>query len=270
MHIRSFAAVAATTIAALAAWPAAGGGAQIPQLPKVPKFTSYPITIDAAGYVDFNWTWDSQETCIPGYAKTVSEELSFELGKPRRTVVNAVGGAVTMPFALGGEATTKATVAGFHTTNYCPPTAPSPEPPEPECKTLKGKLGVALLPQLEVHEDGDLAPLGRGVVLAVVRRGGGSQSSSCLENRPTLRPVDEDEGVQVETLPLPGGGLTVPLTNATKFWGLKPGGRLSRTITIGGGCDRVTAQTAQASGLSEHVKRCTISGKIVVVIKRLP
>lgn len=272
MPIRSFAAVVVTSIAALAAWPTAGGGAQVPRiphLPKVPKITSYPVTIDAAGYVDFNWTWDSQQTCVPGYAKTVSEELSFELGRPRRTAVNIVGGAVTMPFAIGGEAKSKATVSGFRTTNYCPPTPPEPEPPEPDCKTLKGKLGVVLLPQAEAGEDGDLAPLGRGVMFAVVRRGGGSQTPACLEYRPSLIPVEESRGVQIETLPLPSGGLTVPLANATKFWSLKPGKRLSRTITIGGGCEGVTTQTAQASVLSENVKRCTIKGKIVVVIKRL-
>lgn len=269
MPIRSFAAFVATTIAALAAWPAAGGGAPIPHLPKVPKITSYPVTIDVAGYVDFNWTWDSQETCYPGYAKTVAEELSFELGKPRRSVVNVVGGAVAMPFAIGGEATSKVTADAFRTTNYCPPTAPNPDPPEPDCKTLRGELGVVLIPQAEAQDDGDLTSLGRGVMLSIVRRGGGSQTASCLQDRPTLRPVKKDEGVQIETLPLPSGGLTLPLTNATKFWALKPGGRLSRTITIGGGCDRATTQTATASGLSEHIKRCTISGKVVVVVKRV-
>ncbi len=268
MPTRSFAAVIVTAIAAFAALPVAGGGAQIPHLPKLPKATAYPVTIDVAGYVDFNWTWDSQQKCIPGYAKTVSEELSFELGKPRRSVLNVVGGAVSMPFAIGGEAKSKATVDGFQTTNYCPPTAPNPEPPKPNCKTLKGKLAVVLLPQAEAHGEGDLTPLGRGAMLSVIRKGGGSQTHSCLENRPTLHPVDEDQSVQIETLPLPGGGLTVPLANATKFWGLKPGGRLSRTITIAGGCDAVTTQTAQAS-LSTNIKRCTIKGKIVVVIKRL-
>jgi hypothetical protein len=106
-------------------------------------------------------------------------------------------------------------------------------------------------------------------MLSVVRKGGGSQPLSCLENRPTLTPVDEDRSVQIETLPRPGGGLTLPLTNGTQFWSLKPGGRLSRTITIAGGCEAVTTQTAQASTLSSNIKRCTIKGKVVVVIKRL-
>jgi hypothetical protein len=236
----------------------------------VPKFTSYPVTIDAAGYVDFNWTWDDQQVCIPGYSKTVSEELSFELGKPQRSVANVIGGAVSMPFAIGGEAKHKAAVGGFHTTNYCPPTPAQPEPPEPSCKTLKGKLGVLLTPQVEDQGNDDLAPLGRGVMVSFIRRSGGTQTPSCMENRPVLQAANHKQGVNVGTLPHPGGELMVPLgASGARFWSLKPGQRLARTITIGGGCDSVTAQTAIASRLSEHIKRCTIRGKIVVVIKRL-
>jgi hypothetical protein len=271
MPSRSFAAVVVAAIAALAALPAAAGSAQlpkIPQLPKVPKITSYPVTVDAAGYVDFNWTWDDQQVCIPGYSKTVSEELSFELGKPRRSVANVIGGNVSMPFAIGGEATHKATVGGFHTTNYCPPTPAQPEPPEPSCKTLKGKLGVLVTSQIE-EGDNDLAPLGRGVMVSFIRKGGGVQTPSCMEDRPVLRAANEEQGMNVGTLPQPGGELMVPLgATGNRFWSLKPGQRLSRTITIGGGCDSVTTQTAIASRLSEHIKRCTVSGKIVVVIKR--
>jgi hypothetical protein len=273
MPFRPLAAVVVAAIAALGALPTAAGSAQlpkIPQLPKVPKVISYPVTIDAAGYVDFNWTWDDQQVCIPGYSKTVSEELSFELGKPQRSVVNVIGGGVTMPFAIGGEAKHKATAGGFHTTNYCPPTRPEPEPPEPSCQTLKGKLGVVLTPQVEDQGDVNLAPLGRGVMVSFIRKGGASQTPSCLENRPVLRAANEKQGVNVGTLPQPGGELMVPLgANATRFWGLKPGQRLSRTITIGGGCDTVNVKTAIASRLSENIKRCTIGGKIVVVIKRL-
>ncbi|MGC1166843.1 MAG: hypothetical protein WA862_12110 [Solirubrobacterales bacterium] len=272
MSLRTFAAVVVTAIAALGALPSAAGSVtipRIPKLPKVPKIDSYPVTIDAAGYVDFNWTWDDQQACIPGYAKTVSEELSFELGKPRRAVVNIIGGAVTMPFAIGGEAKHKASVGGFQTTNYCPPTRPEPEPPEPDCRTLKGKLGVLLTPQVEDQGDVDLAPLGRGVMVSFIRKGGASQTQSCLENRPTLRAANEKQGANVGTLPLPGGELMVPLgANAPRFLSLKPGQRLSRTITIGGGCDTIKVQTAIASRLSESIKRCTIAGKIVVVIKR--
>lgn len=250
----------------MALWPASGAGFKIPDLPKTPKVTSYPITIDAAGYVDFEWTWDNRQPCIPGYAKTVSEELSFELGRPRRTVVNAVGGAVSTPFAIGGEAKLKTKLSGYQTSNYCPPAKLAPEPPAPECKPLDGKLGVILSPQGSNEDDGDVVPLGRGVLVSFIRKSNTAQSPACLEGRPRPRAIQESRGVLVETTPIPSGLLTVPLANGTKFWGLKPGQRLSRTIKIGGGCDTVTAQ---ASRLSEYVKRCTIGGRIVVVIKRL-
>lgn len=227
--------------------------------------TAYPVTVDAAGYVDFAWTWDNRQDCIPGYAKSVSEELSFEFGKPVRTAVNVVGGTVTMPFALGGEAKLKATAGGFQTSNYCPPTAPQPEPSEPECKTLTGKLGATLAPE-EYSGDDDLAPLGNGVLITFLRRGGGMEPASCLENRPSVYPVQKDKGVIVDTTATLGP-LTVPLgVNSTKFWSLKPGERISRSIRIGGGCDTATAT---ASALSTYIKRCTVGGRIVVVIKRL-
>jgi hypothetical protein len=252
--------------AAGALWPAAGAGLKIPDLPKAPKVTTYPVTIDAAGYVDFEWTWDNRQDCIPGYAKTVSEELSFELGRPRRTVVNAVGGMVSTPFAIGGEAKVKTKLSGYQTSNYCPPAKLVPDPPAPECKPLGGKLGVTLTPQGSADDDGNVAPLGRGVLASFIRKSSTGQTPACMEGRPKLRAIQEGNGVLVDTAPLPGGLLTVPLANATKFWGLKPGQRLSRTIKIGGGCETVTAQ---ASRLSDYVKRCTIGGRIVVVIKRL-
>jgi hypothetical protein len=250
----------------VAGWPATSGGVKIPDLPKVPKVTSYPVTIDTAGYVDFEWTWDNQQTCIPGYAKTVSEELSFELGRPRRSVVNVVGGAVSMPFAIGGEAKLKAKAGGFKTTNFCPPTAPEPEPSEPDCRTLNGRLGATLSPEATDESDATLVPLGHGVLFTLIRKGGGSEPQSCIENRPTVHSVQDKKGANIETTSQLGP-LSVPLgASSTKFWSLKPGGRISRTIKIGGGCDTATAQ---ASRLSSSIKRCTIGGRIVVVIKRL-
>lgn len=250
----------------MAAWPATSGAFKIPTLPKVPKVTSYPVTVDTAGYVDFEWTWDNRQPCIPGYAKTVSEEFSFELGKPERGVAHLIGGAVDIPFVTGGEAKLKAKLGGYQTTNYCYPTPLVPEPPEPECKTLAGKLSVVVSPQGSNDDDGDVVPLGRGVLISLIRKSNTSQTQSCLKGRPAPHAIQENQGVYVDTTPQPQGLLTVPLANATKFWGLKPGDRLSRTIKIGGGCDTITAQ---ASRLSDNIKRCTIGGRIVVVIKRL-
>jgi hypothetical protein len=263
--------IAALLLVAVAVWPAAGGGAKVPNIPnipgvpKVPKFTSYPVTIDAAGFVDFEWTWDDRQACIPSYAKTVSEELSFEFGRPVRTSVHVVGGAVSMPFAIGGEAKLKAKASGFQENNYCPPTAPEPAEEAPDCRTLTGKLGATLSPEADDASGGGLVPLGQGVMINFIRKGGGMEPTSCTKNRPRLDAVQKKKGVNVETT-ASLGPLTVPLTTDAKFWSLKPGGRISRTIRIGGGCEGVTAT---ASRLSPYVTRCTISGRVVVVIKRL-
>ncbi len=224
------------------------------------------MTIDVAGYVDFNWTYDSTQTCIPGYAKTVSEELSFEFGKPQRSVVNIVGGSVSMPFAIGGQAKLKAKVDGFQTTNYCLPTAPEPEPEAPDCRTVTGKLAALLTAEIPSKSHEELAPLGQGVLLTLVRKSKTSQSHSCLANRPTVTSLKDDKGVHIDTTPLPQGSLAVPLVNSTKFWALTPGGRISRRIKIGGGCETATAHSSR---LDSSIKRCTIGGTVVVVVKRL-
>jgi hypothetical protein len=156
--------------------------------------------------------------------------------------------------------------SGYQTTNYCPPTPPEPEPPEPDCKTLKGKLSASLAPEAVDENDEALVPLGTGVLVTLLRKGGGLESPACLENRPRLRSVFDEKGGSIETT-APLGRLTLPLTNSTKFWSLKPGGRISRTIKIGGGCDTVTVATS--SRLPTNIKRCTIAGRVVVVIKRL-
>ncbi len=262
-----FGLLAAFVILAVAVWPATGSGFKIPKLPKTPKITSYPVTVDVAGYVDFEWTFDNRSDCYPGYAKSVTEELSFEFGRPVRTSVNVFDGAVTMPYATGGEAKVKVKAGGFQTTNYCPPTAPNPEPPDPDCRTLTGKLGATLLPEPTEGGDDALVPLGHGVNLTLIRKGGGLASQSCLKDRPRLRSPLEDKGVSIETT-APLGPLTVPLgSSSAKFTSLKRNDRISRTIKIGGGCASPTVATS--SRLSEYITRCTIAGRIVVVIKRV-
>jgi hypothetical protein len=261
---RLISAVALSTVVVVVALPASSAGVTIPHLPKAPKFTSYPVTIDVAGYVDFKWTWDNRQHCVPGYAKTVNEELSFELGKPRRARVNIVEDAVAMNYATGGQAKVKATLGGFQTTNYCPPTPLAPEPPAPNCRTLRGKLGVLLTPQPK-EGDSEHAALRRGVLITIQRKGKSAQTPACLSDRPKLEAVDEDQGVHVDTGPHPYGAIGVPVANAIDFWKLKRGRRISRTIKIGGGCDTITAHT---SSLPSEITSCTIRGKLVVVIKR--
>jgi hypothetical protein len=93
-----------------------------------------------------------------------------------------------MPFAIGGEAKLKAKAGGFQTTNYCPPTAPNPEPSEPDCRTLQGKLGATLSPEAPDEGDEALVPLGAGVLITLIRKGGGSEPLSAA-TRPRRRPA---------------------------------------------------------------------------------
>ena len=245
----------------------AAGGAQRTTLIKIPKVTTYPVSIDVAGYIDFDWTFDSRRPCIPGYAVTINEELSLELGKPRHSVVNVFGGDVTMPFAIGGQMKLKTIAKGFQTSNYCDPTPPAPEPKEPECRTLTGKLGVVLSPQKLSKAEEETAPLRRDVLISFARRSGSSQSASCLAGRPTPEAINESKGVYIDTTPRAYSYTALPLrASALDFAHLKPGKKIAEKIAISGGCDRITAS---ASALSENIKRCTVKGRVVVVIKRL-
>jgi hypothetical protein len=256
---RFLVAVVFAAIAELAVLPAANGGTGGRENLTIFRLTeSYPVTVEVSGHVDFDWTWDSRRECAPGYAKTTDEELSLTLGKPRRSVVSIIDRRVTMPAAVGGQAKLEADVSGFDTTNYCPPTAPFPEPPEPTCKTLKGKLAVALSPTV--------GPRRRDVLIHFARRNNKHQDFSCLRDRPVPVPVRSSEGIYVDTTPQPYGEFQVPLKASwAHFFFLKPGERLKERIKIHGRCDRVTAR---ASALPEEIKSCTLGGRIVVTIKR--
>jgi hypothetical protein len=254
--------VALLAALSLALLPGAGE-ARLPHIPKglphFPKVKQYPATIDAAGYVELRWTYDELTPCLPTYAKTVEEEFSFELGRPRRVKVALVGGALVVHPVEGGSAVVASRLSNYKFNNYCHPTPKVPEPPEPSCKTLRGKLGVGLA---AVEEESELTPLSLPVVVALYRNGGGAQPGSCLKDRPKLTTVGEDDGYEVQ----PQGGLTVPLgVQDVKFWRLRVGGKIQRTIAIGGGCEGITAR---ASTLSPHVKHCSIRGKVHVVVKR--
>jgi hypothetical protein len=266
MWPRSLSAVVAVT-AALTGLASASSGADTPARIKIPKVTRYPVKVDVAGYVDLDWAWDSTRPCAPGYVKTVNEELSFELGKPRRSTVTVVNGKVTMPAAIGGQAKLKAALERFGTSNYCPPTVP--DPPRPVCKTLGGKLGVTLGPEKLTKEEKELSPLaGQPVLILLTRHGGGRQTYSCASERPTPRAIDAGRGVRMETLLVPTASwIAVPIKpRSLAFSELKRGERLSTKVKIRGRCDRIAAH---ASALPEGITNCTVRGKIVVTIKRV-
>ncbi|MFN8217760.1 MAG: hypothetical protein U0R71_14295 [Solirubrobacterales bacterium] len=248
-------------VAALALVAGGAGAVSIPKIPKAPKVVEYPVTIDVAGYLEYKWTVDGRSKCSPGYAKTIDEELSFELGKPRASKIAVVGGDVVMTPKTGGQAKLRATVSGFQTTNYCPPSQPV-EIPKPECKNLSGRLGVALSPLAKTAEEGGLVPLGQETLVTLWRTGGQAQSRSCLTDRPDIEAEREEDGFKLD----PYGGIVVTsgISN-TELFKLKPGHREVGRTKISGGC---RLAHAHASFVAANVTSCTLEGSIVTIVKR--
>lgn len=259
--------LALTALAAAAlALPAGGAGVTIPKGIKTAKVTQYPVTIDAVGYLDHTWTWDTTKPCSPGSAKTIDESLTFELGRPKAAKVSVVNGKVILFPVTGGDATLETELSNWRTTNYCPPTDPLPEPPEPVCtKKLKGKVGVGITPVKEEGGEDDPAPLVRQTQVSVFRVKATPQTVSCQENRPAIKAESEaTKGWHAE----PQVGIAAPL-GATdwQFVKLKVGETLRRTVRISGGCGRVSFG-AGASAVSPYIRSCVIKGKVVVIVKR--
>lgn len=246
----------------LAAAPAAASAAK---LPRMPKATAYPASIDVAGYVDFSWNYDDTKACAPGEDMAIDEELSFELSRPRRVVLQVIGGAVMTSFARGGTAKLKSGSRGYRTTNYCPPTRPAKLPDPPACGTLAGRARVHLSP--EPQESDDLVPLARGVMLNIGRLGGGRQDMTCMRHRPTLQPP---YGTILDTLPFTEETISLPLGQLSmKLAKLRVGQRISRVVTLGPGCDPARVR-AGAARLDSNIRRCTLQGRVVVTVRRLP
>ena len=252
--------------AALLVLPAATGAVTIPKWVKTAKVTQYPVTIDAVGYVDHTWTWDETEPCQPGYAKTIDESLTFELGRPQAAKVGIVNGKVMLYPVSGGEATVQTELSNWRTTNYCPPDEPRPEPPEPVCKKrMTGKMLIGITP---VKEDfgGDLDRLTHRTQFLISRAKVSPQNSSCLDKRPGISTEGSaTNGWAVD----PYVGATGPL-GATdwQFLKLRVGETMKRTIPISGGCGKASFGGAGASAIDPHIRSCVIKGKVVVMIKR--
>lgn len=252
-------------VATALALPAAAGAAKVPNWVKAAKVTQYPVTIDAAGYLDHTWTWDSTSSCLPGYAKTVEEDLTFELGRPRAAMVSVVNGKVTLSQVIGGDATVQTELSGWHTTNYCPPTAPLPEPPEPVCtKKMKSKVAVAVFPAKAELSGDDPAPLVHQTRVMVYRSKATPQTPSCAQQRPDIEAESEaSQGWMADPLV----GVIGPLgATDVQFRKLKVGETLRRTVTIGGGCRK--ASFGASASVASQIRSCVVKGKVVLMVKR--
>lgn len=267
MRTRLLVSLALSALAATAlALPVATGAVTIPKGVKTAKVTRYPVAVDAVGYLDYTWTWDSTEPCVPGYAKTIEESLTFELGKPRAGTAQVVNGQVIVYPVKGGEATVQTELSGWRTTNYCPPTEPAKEPPEPTCKKkLRSPLMVGVSPIKE--EEDELTPLSRQTQVLISRFRPTPQNPACLDQRPSIKAEGEStKGWAAD----PHGGIVAPLgASDVDFWRLDVGKTIKRTVTISGGCGKASFKAgAGASAISPRIRSCVVKGKVVVMIKR--
>ena len=259
--------LALTALAALPlALPATTGAVKLPKGFKTPKVTQYPVTIDAVGYLEHRWTWDTTAPCQPGYAKTIEETLTFEMGSPRAAKLTVVNGKAILFPVTGGEAAVQTELSGWRTTNFCPPDKPVTPPTEPVCKKkLRSKTMIALSPTLEDFGN-ELESLAHGTTVTVVRAKPTPQNVGCLENRPEI--ATERSKVNAWATD-PYVGVSGPLgATDLQFRKLRVGQTLKRTVPISGGCGKVSFGGAGASAISPNIRSCTIRGKVVVMVKR--
>jgi len=246
------------------ALPAGGAAIKIPKGIKTAKVSQYPITVDTVGYLDYTWTWDSTKPCEPGYAKTIDESLTFELGRPSPAKLSIVNGKVILYPVFGGEATLQTELSNWRTSNYCPPVTPLPPTPEPVCKKkLRGKLGIGITPVKEAIGADDPEPLARRTQVTLFRAKATPQLPSCYKDRPDIEAESAAEnGWQAD----PHVGVIAPLgASDWQFIDLKVGQTLRRTVAISGGCGKASFAT---SSIASEIRSCVVKGKVVVMIKR--
>lgn len=260
-------------VAALACFAAAQAAAvtvpRPPNLPKMPKVTTYPATLDVAGYITVRQHRDSTQDCAQGRDMVIEYEAHAELGAPKRVKVMVVNGVTTStPARRAGGAVHRAAITSYSETNWCPPTRPSPPIGQPACKPrIAGALRASLT--LTPEPTTDLTPLVRGVSLALFRSGGGNQDFACLDFMQSLRPSVGPHALDV--LELDGSGIVVPLgVTDVKVRTLKKGKALRRSITLNGACDHVLVRTGAAgAGTTNAIEEsCTVKGRIYVQLKR--
>jgi hypothetical protein len=90
---------------------------------------------------------------------------------------------------------------------------------------------------------------------------------TCMWHRPSIRP---SYGTVLDTLPFTGQMISLPLGQLSmKLAKLRVGQRISRVVTIGPGCDPARVR-AGAARLDSNIRHCTLQGRAVVMVRRLP
>jgi hypothetical protein len=246
--------------------PTAAGLPKIPSIPKGADPVQYPVTIEAAGYVNYTWTYDTTEKCVPGYAYTVTEKLNFSSGGARRGKLAVVYGNAFTTAQRGGRWNLSVKLSDWEETNYCK--GKPAKITKPTCHDLGGGRSIyAVAPEQEGAEKGlePLAPLVRDTTFVVGPTNPTAQTKSCYAQRHKVETVGEEEkGWSVD----PTSGIAVPLAATSNYFRNKfdIGDTLRRHVDIHGTCDRATAK---ASALSPEYTSCDVDGHVDVVIKRI-
>lgn len=266
--------VATVLATGLTAAPAsATASARIP----IPKVKSVQLKVDVAGYITVTHDWDSTGPCQDGEAYTVEENFYFETGKGITTRFTRTqfpgkeslfGASVSKPV---GSAITSGRVDGWRTSSACTNAGPAPTPPD--CRTATGKLQfVFALAGESASEDEEITPLaGRSLLLYLTRKGGGSQSESCLRARPSIDDVGVNYGdTLIDSNPNDGvmGAVLPTGIDSIKALNLKKGKSITRTVTMTGPCEAVRVENKAGGTLESNPQQCWVKGKAVVTVTR--
>ncbi len=251
-------------IAAVAA-PTATGLPKVPKIPKGALPVNYPVTIETAGYINYTWTYDSRSKCTPGYAKTVTEKLTFTSNGPKQGRMAVVYGRAFSNAFRTGSLDLSVKLSDWQETNYCE--GKPAKIKKATCRDLPGgEIIFAVVPESEDDEEGSeaLTPLVRNTNFVVTRTKMRPQDPSCRSNRPD---VDAEHESEKDWYLDPTGGISVPLGANSNFFRDKVavGETVRRHINIGGDCEKATATV---SALPSGITGCNVDGHVDVVIRR--
>lgn len=236
---------------ALALGFVAGSAQGAPKVPSVDKSKVINLEVDLAGYLEIRRLHDTAVDCSPGRRYIQTNTYRFETVKFVKIELHSVpvGGLPVITskrVSPAGSAKTTGVISDYKTTNWCPPTAPAPEPPAPACSTLSGKLLIGLTPGEVPDLTGD-EPVG---LLGVPMLISGPRTGS------------------------PAGFIAPTGVGSIKLFNLAKGKRIRRSVVVQGPCSKVDVKAHPGSGPIPEKGGlnadgdCRMTGKIVFTIRR--
>jgi hypothetical protein len=269
MPIKSRLPFAAALLTALVALAALLGAGSAGALPKKPLVIERKVAVSVSGTITYRWTYDNREKCVPGFSKTIEEELRFNF-PTRKTKMTVAIGRLVMPPLLGGTSQLDVRLGGWQTTNYCSPHEKAKEPPEPVCKSGASPLAIGItstVKDIPTEDEDELAPLSRETQVLIGRTKGLAQDPTCSDGRPKI-PFEFEDDLGWFADPTKGAtlGMHFPALNYGK---LKKGKTLRRQIQISGGCGGASAHASAVSTVPPQITKCTLDGVVFVKVTGL-